>query len=223
MIEVGAGTDRRSIRVLHDVIGLSTMDQTDSIPCATHPDRASVASCSVCDKALCQDCRRESHGATYCEVCVEIAPSLLREEPPRPFRTLLAFLAGAVLSVAALLGWDWAMFRTEFGLARFTSQGMLCVALAAVAVMRRVSGRRPAWLRLLAYGLVIGMLLGGEYIQYQYVLFQAARQQRLTAEQLLRYSEQYTYLTHLRWLGPFDYLFMLAGLFVTWRWLRNHR
>lgn len=135
-------------------------------------------------------------------------------------RTILAFLAGTAFSVVAVVAWQWGMFRMQFGWARFTSQVMLAVALAAVVLMRRVVGQRGLLLRVLGCGLVVGVLLSGEYVQYQYTLFQAARQQKLSAEQLLRYSEQYTYLTHLKGLGPFDYLFVAASLVVTWRWLR---
>lgn len=188
--------------------------------CATHPDREEVAACSLCGKTLCQDCLLYANDAACCESCAEVLQRRHAEATSRGPRTLFAVLSGVAFSGAAVAAWEWNMFRTQFGLAMFTSQVMLGIALAAVVLMRRVAGRGGMLLRLLACGLVIGILLRGEHLRYQYSLFQIAHQQRLTAEQLLHYSEQYTYMTHLKKLGPFDYLFMIAGLFVTWRRLR---
>lgn len=38
--------------------------------CNNHPDREAVANCSVCGKAVCQDCCMEIAGQIYCKDCV---------------------------------------------------------------------------------------------------------------------------------------------------------
>ena len=38
--------------------------------CNNHPDREAVANCSVCGKAVCQDCCMEIAGKIYCKDCV---------------------------------------------------------------------------------------------------------------------------------------------------------
>ena len=38
--------------------------------CHNHPDREAVANCSVCGKAICQDCSMEIAGNIYCKDCV---------------------------------------------------------------------------------------------------------------------------------------------------------
>ena len=38
--------------------------------CNNHPDREAVANCSICGKAVCQDCCMEIAGNIYCKDCV---------------------------------------------------------------------------------------------------------------------------------------------------------
>jgi hypothetical protein len=38
--------------------------------CANHPLIDSVAYCGQCGRPLCDDCKRDVRGMTYCEVCL---------------------------------------------------------------------------------------------------------------------------------------------------------
>ena len=54
--------------------------------CATHPDRESACFCRTCGKAMCQECRREVKGVTYCETCLarDLAASAAYTSAPPP-------------------------------------------------------------------------------------------------------------------------------------------
>ena len=49
--------------------------------CHNHPDREAVTNCSLCGKAICQDCSMEIAGQVYCKDCVnEIVTKSLMEK-----------------------------------------------------------------------------------------------------------------------------------------------
>ena len=49
--------------------------------CHNHPDREAVTNCSLCVKAICQDCSMEIAGQVYCKDCVnEIVTKSLMEK-----------------------------------------------------------------------------------------------------------------------------------------------
>lgn len=62
--------------------------------CHNHPDREAMANCSVCGKAICQDCSMEIAGNIYCKDCVNeiVTKSILekatQEQNNAPKQTL---------------------------------------------------------------------------------------------------------------------------------------
>ncbi len=64
--------------------------------CNNHPDREAVANCSVCGKAVCQDCCMEIAGQIYCKDCVNeivtksIMEKAVQESDVSPKETLAA-------------------------------------------------------------------------------------------------------------------------------------
>ena len=49
--------------------------------CHNHPDREAVANCSLCGKAVCQECSMEIGGNIYCKDCInEINTKSFREK-----------------------------------------------------------------------------------------------------------------------------------------------
>jgi len=58
-------------------------------PCAYHEDRPSVATCSECGAAICEECRQEVAGHVVCAKCVEnirsrVAAQIDSEQPVTP-------------------------------------------------------------------------------------------------------------------------------------------
>ena len=58
-------------------------------PCAYHEDRPSVATCSECGAAVCEECRQEVAGHVVCTRCVEnirakVAAEIETEQPATP-------------------------------------------------------------------------------------------------------------------------------------------
>jgi hypothetical protein len=185
--------------------------------CAVHPDRDAINACVICGTMLCKECLYYIDSEPHCTACVSKRErEYLAGREARKRRALLAGLIGAALSVGAVLGWQWGMFRTHFGLGMLTPFVMFCVVMALAMTMVRVAGHRSRLLCGIGVVLALGIMLGGERIVYDYALFQAA-QQGLSAEKLLRFKEQNTFLNHLGRMGPFDYAFILLGVFFIWR------
>ncbi len=60
--------------------------------CYYHPDRESVAVCSVCKKPLCKECAHEKNGKIYCSDC-------LGEAKTKQVRSTFSFPAVALITV----------------------------------------------------------------------------------------------------------------------------
>lgn len=185
--------------------------------CTLHPERESVAECTNCGKGICPSCLYYADSDPYCRDCVaelEKAYAVQRKSLRR--RTLLAGLAGSVVAVAAVLGWQWGMFRTGFGMAMLTPFLMFLVVIGLSFGMLRIAGSRTPLLFGIGVFLTLWLMGGGEYIMYDYELYRAA-QQGLSAEKLYRFKDEYTFANHLTKMGVFDYAFMLLALVSVWR------
>jgi hypothetical protein len=131
-------------------------------------------------------------------------------------RTILSVPVGVVIAVAAVASWRWLMLQTGFGMALFTPIVMIGYVLGVAWILVRMTGSRSLVLFGVGIVLAVGIMLGGEYVMYDYKLYSAA-QQGLSAEKLLRYAEQNTYAMYLKGLGVLDYFYFLAGIFLVWR------
>lgn len=67
--------------------------------CANHPLNESVAYCAQCGRPLCEDCRREVKGTSYCETC------LAARLQSSPWTSLGQRGSGPSPGVALALGW----------------------------------------------------------------------------------------------------------------------
>lgn len=185
--------------------------------CANHPDREQKAACYRCGKPLCEACLYYANSDPCCETCVsDLQREFLAEQRTRSRRMALTVLIGAAVSAGGVAAWEWGMNQTRFEMALFTPFVMIGIIFGAALLMRRVLRQGSKALFAVACLFTLGVLLRGEYIIYKSTLYRAAAQ-GLSAEQLLRFSETHTYWSHLKQLGPFDYLFVLAALFLTWR------
>ena len=187
------------------------------MPCTSHPDRDEVTACSVCGQALCKECLFYANSDPYCHSCVSMLEREHAEtQKKRARRTILSAPVGIVIAVAAVAGWRWVMLQTAFGMALFTPIVMIGIILGVGWILVRMAGARSLILFGVGIVLAVGVMLGGEYIMYDYKLYSAA-QQGLSAEKLLRYAEQNTFEMHLKGLGILDYPYFLFGIFLVWR------
>ena len=187
------------------------------MPCTTHPNRNEVTACSVCDQALCQECLFYANSDPYCHSCVSILErEHVQTHKKRVRRTILSVPVGMVIAAVGVASWRWAMLQTAFGMALFTPFVTMGIILGVAWILVRVTGGRSLTLFGVGVVLAVGVMLGGEYIMYDYKLYSAASQ-GLSAEKLLRYAEQNTFEMHLKRLGILDYPFFLFGIFLVWR------
>lgn len=185
--------------------------------CTVHPERDSFADCSTCSQGLCRDCLYYANSEPYCANCLsEVEKAFAQEQKARKTRTLVAGTVGSAVAVTAVLGWQWLLFRTQFSAALLTPFLMYTMVVVLALVMARVARTR----NYLVFGagavLALGMMLGGEYLTYQYELFREG-QKGLSAEDLYRFKETFSFADHLKRLGPFDYCFILLAVLWTWR------
>ena len=186
--------------------------------CLTHPDQEKVTDCSVCGHALCRACLYYADGDPYCLSCVSMVEREFEtEQKKRTRRAVLSMPVGLSIGVATVLGWRWLMFQTAFGMMMLTPMIMIVVILGMAVLMCRIAGARSQMLFAAGAVLAIGIMLGEEYIEYDYAIYQTAQQGTLSAENLLRVVEKNTYVDHLQSRGIFTYFFFGVGIFLTWR------
>lgn len=187
------------------------------MPCNVHPDTASFAECSNCGQGLCRDCLYYANSEPYCGSCLaELEKEFAQEKKTQTTRSLLAGVVGVALAVTTVLGWQWILFRTKFGAALFTPFLMYLMVIVLALVMARVSRSQSHLVFGTGAVLALGMMLGGEYLTYQYTVFREG-QKGLSAEKLFRFTETFSFADHLEQLGPFDYCFILLAVLWTWR------
>ena len=191
--------------------------------CTTHPDKQAVGNCSICNKALCSACLYYADGDPYCQDCVsELGREheMMQKQNRRQMR--IAAIAGAVVSVAGVMGWQRLMFYTGFSMAMFTPIAMFCLAFGVAMLMLRIAHQRSKMLFSFGAVYAVGIMLGSERIDYDYSLYQQARS-GLSAEKLLEFTQQNTYIAYLNRMDPFDYAFILLCVVMIWRRLWSAR
>ncbi|MBM3264725.1 MAG: hypothetical protein FJY97_15055 [candidate division Zixibacteria bacterium] len=185
--------------------------------CELHKERETVSECVTCGKGLCVGCRFYAASEPYCEGCTkELEREYTEFRKKQRQRVLFAGIAGSSAGVALVLGWQWAMFRTGFGMAMLTPFLMFLAVGGLAFGMLRIVGSRTVALFVIGAVLAVGILIGGEYIMYDYKLYQAA-QQGLTAEKLFQFKTENTFSDHLIHMGVFDYAFIVLGMVFVWR------
>jgi general secretion pathway protein G len=121
--------------------------EREVVRCERHPDRAAVAACVACGKAVCAECAEVVDGKYYCRGDAPAA----RAEAVRPRRTSGGLRPGLLVALAAAAGVAWGalallrpvmesgakLYRSELTRARLAD-----VAAAADAFKKDV-GRYP--------------------------------------------------------------------------------
>ncbi len=187
------------------------------MPCSVHPDTASFADCSNCGQGLCRDCLYYANSEPYCVNCIaEVEKAFAQEQKTHRTRSIVSGLVGFTLAVTTVLSWEWILFKWQFGPALFTPFLMYIMVVVLTLVMARVARTRNYLVFGIGAVLALGMMLGGEYLTYQYELFRTG-QQGLSAEKLYRFKETYSFADHLKRLGAFDYCFIVLAVLWTWR------
>lgn len=191
--------------------------------CAEHPDKEAAVSCCVCNRALCTDCLYYADGEPYCQDCageLEREYEVIKQKNMR--MTMVAGTVGAIVSVVGVLGWQRLMFMTNFGMAMFTPIIMFCLAFGVAMMMVRITDHRSKLLFAIGAIYAVGIMLGSERIEYDYLIHQQA-QNGLSAERLLAYTQENTYIAYLNRMDPFDYAFIMLCLVMIWRRLWSSR
>ena len=185
--------------------------------CTTHPDAEAINGCCICNQALCAHCIYYADGDPYCQACVsELEREHVIFQKQNRRRTMVAGIVGAIVSVVGALGWQRLMFYTEFSLAMFTPLAMFSLAFGVAMLMIRIADYRSKILFLIGTFFAIGIMLGSERIDYDFSIHQQAAS-GLSAEKLLEFTQQNTYISYLNRMDPFDYAFILMCVVMIWR------